>query len=176
MMESVSDTESNQNVNIIIRLLEEDNTLSNVIIPLQNKPTKNYCYLCHYHLHFKKCLFALFIVGYIIFLCYTFNILFLKNTAFKHNIWFLSFIITSNNIISFIILLFYYYKPWINIKYYIRVSCSLGIILIGWGLYELFRVKIFMLTPLFTLFFIILLSNISFYSSLVTWLIFHISD
>jgi hypothetical protein len=173
MMESVSDTESNQHVNIIIRLLEEDNTLSNVIIPLQNKPTKNYCYHCH--LNFKKYLLALFIVGYVIFLCYTFHILFLKNTPFKHNVWFCSFIITSNNIISFIILLFYYYKPWKNIKYYLGLSCSFGIILIGWGLYELFRVKIFILTPLFTLFCILLLTNISLYSSLITWLIFHIS-
>lgn len=173
MMESVSDAESNQHVNIIIQLLEEDNTLSNVIIPLQNKPTKNYCYHCH--LNFKKCLFALFIVGYVIFLYYTFQILFLKNTPFKHNIWFCSFIITCTNIISIIVLLFHYYNTWKSIKYYIELSCILGIILIGWGLYEFFHVKIFMFTPLFTIFCIILLTNISYYSSLITWLIFHVS-
>jgi hypothetical protein len=178
MMESINTDDSNQHVNIIIRLLEEDNTLSNIIIPLQNKNLTTNWVCCKIKLKFnlKKCLFSLFLIGYIAFLYYSLQILFFKKIHFKNNIWFVSLIMTCNDLISILIILFHSYKKWRHIYYITSLSIGIGIILIGCGLYEFFHVTSFVLSPLFTLFCILLLTNISFYSSFITWIIFHISS
>jgi hypothetical protein len=167
-MESISDVGSDQQINIIVQLLEGDSILS---IPLQNKISINYHFIC------KKCIIGCFTIGYISFLLYSFHVLCLTRIHIKNNIWLISLLFTCNNLISIFILIVNNYKICKYIKYYISLTVTCGTFLVGWGIYEMF-VRLYMLKntndPLFTLFCILLLTNVSFYSSMSTWYIFHI--
>jgi hypothetical protein len=170
-MESINTNDSNQHIDIIVQLLEEDNTLSNIIIPSQNKKTNSW-WNHSLKINFKKIIFILSIIGYAVFLYYSFQILFFKKIYLKKNIWFFSIIITCNDLFAILVLILYAYKKCLYINYFIGLSSIFGSIIIGWGIDEFFRMKTVVSSPLFTLFCILLLTNISFYSSFITWSVF----
>ena len=168
MMESISDVDSNQQINIIVQLLEDDDSFSSIRNPSISIQTTVRKEQCHFNL--KKSLAILFGIAYIVFLYYSFQILFFEKIIWKNNIWLWSFIITLQDLISAVTIIAYIYRPARYLKFMISTLAVAGALLLVWGIYELFHELTANPTIHFMLFCILVLGNTAFYSSCITWL------
>ena len=171
MMESVSDVDSNQQINIIVQLLEDDDVFTNIQNPsisIQQLKQKNEL-KCHFD--FKKSLLVLFSLGYTLLLYYSFQILFFNKIHWENNIWLWTVIITFQDLASVLSLFYYICKPIQYLKYILCWLSGTGTLLLCWGLYELFHGLAIRSSLSFLLLCILVLTNIAFYSSCITWLI-----